>query len=357
MGTAVIWPSSTSGAGRVVAPPAVVEGTARVRRRRGRAGLAGLTARDLDAIDAVVVTGAALAIADTGVLVLDGDRWCGRRAITLMPDLHVCVVRRPGRRARARGDRPTRPDAPSDVDRRAGATSDIELDRVEGVHGPRTLIVVLAGYRGGGADRIHGQRERVLQRRRPQTETRLRRSRIEDERPLELMPRLPQFAEQRDDEGHRRWSTERGMARTRAPLDAPLTSTRRIADLGHRRRSGGRHMPDAPPDVGLVAGRDGPDERGDVEIDRPRKCGTSVRPSMGIHAVLPASTLGMSMDDTRAGAEGLRPRSPILGPRPRAPVRPSAAPAPPTTSPPAPRPWFRWATAGVDSVISASTRP
>lgn len=104
------------------------------------------TARQLDAVDSVV-TGCALAVAETGTLVLDGGPDQGRRRITLIPDHHVCVVRVPGQvvdsvpQAVALLD-PARPltwiSGPS-------ATSDIELDRVEGVHGPRTLEVVLLG--------------------------------------------------------------------------------------------------------------------------------------------------------------------------------------------------------------------
>ncbi|MFI5640590.1 lactate utilization protein C [Streptomyces goshikiensis] len=104
------------------------------------------TPYELDAVDSVV-TGCALAIAETGTIVLDGGPGQGRRRITLVPDHHVCVVRVPDQvvdsvpLALPLLD-PTRPltwiSGPS-------ATSDIELDRVEGVHGPRTLEVVLLG--------------------------------------------------------------------------------------------------------------------------------------------------------------------------------------------------------------------
>lgn len=106
---------------------------------------AAVTTQDLDGVDAVV-TGAALAIAETGVIVLDGDEWCGRRAISLVPDVHICVVRLD----QVVGLPPEAivlldPRRPQTWIAGPSATSDIELDRVEGVHGPRTLVVVLAG--------------------------------------------------------------------------------------------------------------------------------------------------------------------------------------------------------------------
>jgi L-lactate dehydrogenase complex protein LldG len=109
-------------------------------------GLSGedqLSIAQLDAVDGVI-TSCAVAIAETGTLILDGSPDQGRRVLTLIPDYHLCVVLAdqivadvPQALARLEPTRPlTMISGPS-------ATSDIELNRVEGVHGPRTLEVII----------------------------------------------------------------------------------------------------------------------------------------------------------------------------------------------------------------------
>ena len=129
-------------------------GEAIVRHLRS-AGVASVVRRDplthaeLNTTDAVV-TASSVGIAETGTIVIDHRADQGRRALTLVPDVHVCVVRCdqivtdvPEAVARLKasvveGWPQTWISGPS-------ATSDIELNRVEGVHGPRTLVVVVAG--------------------------------------------------------------------------------------------------------------------------------------------------------------------------------------------------------------------
>jgi len=119
------------GARRVVVPPGF---------ELPRLDVPGVT---LDAADGVITT-AALAIAETGTIVLDGRPGQGRRALSLVPDYHLCLLRAdqivgivPEAMNRLPPGRPyTWISGPS-------ATSDIELDRVQGVHGPRTLEVIL----------------------------------------------------------------------------------------------------------------------------------------------------------------------------------------------------------------------
>lgn len=151
------------------APSAIVEAISQVCRRHAARRLAApadldghwcpqdvdlqrddppLTTDELDACDGVL-SGCALAIALTGTIVLDGGPAQGRRALSLVPDLHICVVR--GAQivhgvpeAFHRLAPAIREGRPITMISGPSATSDIELRRVEGVHGPRRLEVVVA---------------------------------------------------------------------------------------------------------------------------------------------------------------------------------------------------------------------
>jgi L-lactate dehydrogenase complex protein LldG len=106
-----------------------------------------LSPHELDNLDGAL-TGCALGIAETGTIVLDGGPGQGRRALTLVPDYHLCVIGEEqvvGLVAEAveRLEPAVREGRPLTFISGPSATSDIELNRVEGVHGPRTLHVVV----------------------------------------------------------------------------------------------------------------------------------------------------------------------------------------------------------------------
>ncbi|MCQ8769704.1 LutC/YkgG family protein [Streptomyces telluris] len=135
---------SERGASQVVVPPSLPDGwlaSAPVRLVRDSPAL---TTRELDSIDSVV-TGCALAVAETGTVVLDAGPDQGSRRITLVPDHHLCVVRTDDQVVSSvpQALRRLAPARPLTWISGPSATSDIELERVEGVHGPRTLEVIL----------------------------------------------------------------------------------------------------------------------------------------------------------------------------------------------------------------------
>ena len=102
-----------------------------------------LSVAQLDAVDGVL-TACAVAVAETGTLVLDGGTGQGRRVVTLIPDYHLCVVL-PDQICADVPQAVRRLDLtrPTTMISGPSATSDIELNRVEGVHGPRTLEAVV----------------------------------------------------------------------------------------------------------------------------------------------------------------------------------------------------------------------
>jgi L-lactate dehydrogenase complex protein LldG len=114
----------------------------------------GLSPRELDALDGVL-TGSTLAIAETGTIALTAGPGEGRRALTLVPDLHVCVVEESRivelvpEAMTELGELVARERRPVTLVSGPSATSDIELSRVEGVHGPRRLVVFVTGREDG----------------------------------------------------------------------------------------------------------------------------------------------------------------------------------------------------------------
>ena len=140
--------TALTGARSVVVAPDLDGDLAAATRRSGRTVTVDgdptvLTPNELDRIDAVVTT-ATVAIALSGTITLDGGPGQGRRAITLVPDFHL-VVLHADQIVQTVPEAIERLDPVRPLTMIAGpsATSDIELERVEGVHGPRTLYVLI----------------------------------------------------------------------------------------------------------------------------------------------------------------------------------------------------------------------
>jgi L-lactate dehydrogenase complex protein LldG len=119
-----------------------------------------LTPAELDGLDGVL-TGCTVAIAETGTIALTGGPREGRRALTLIPDFHICVVEAHQvvelvpEALEILGELVARERRPLTLVSGPSATSDIELSRVEGVHGPRTLVVLVTQQaKSTGAARI-----------------------------------------------------------------------------------------------------------------------------------------------------------------------------------------------------------
>lgn len=148
LGSAITAACAARGVRRLIAPADLPESwvPAEVELLPDTGGA--LSNEQLDASDGVL-TGCALGIAQTGTIVLDGGPAQGRRVLTLLPDYHLCVIRAdqivelvPEAIARL-GPAVREQRRPITLISGPSATSDIELSRVEGVHGPRTLEVLI----------------------------------------------------------------------------------------------------------------------------------------------------------------------------------------------------------------------
>ena len=139
--------AALAGAHSVVVPPGLPDSwkEAAGRGREMRVDEPALTKAELDATDAVV-TASRVAVSLSGTIMLDGEPDQGRRALTLVPDLHVLVLRASDIKAtvpEAVAILAEHPERPTTWIAGPSATSDIELVRVDGVHGPRTLRVII----------------------------------------------------------------------------------------------------------------------------------------------------------------------------------------------------------------------
>jgi L-lactate dehydrogenase complex protein LldG len=147
LGGAIAAACAARGVRRLIAPADIPESWAPAEVELLRDSGA-LSNEQLDTSDGVL-TGCALGIAQTGTIVLDGGPAQGRRVLTLLPDYHLCVIRAdqivelvPEAIARL-GPAVREQRRPITLISGPSATSDIELSRVEGVHGPRTLEVLI----------------------------------------------------------------------------------------------------------------------------------------------------------------------------------------------------------------------
>ncbi|WP_223838447.1 LutC/YkgG family protein [Saccharopolyspora pogona] len=141
---AIVAAAHAAGARRVLTPTGVPQSVCDALRAEFElVDGTGIGTAELDRVDTVITT-AMVGIASTGTIVLDHGSGQGHRAVTLVPDVHICVVEE----SQVADDVPAAlhrldPARPMTFISGPSATSDVELNRVEGVHGPRTLHVLV----------------------------------------------------------------------------------------------------------------------------------------------------------------------------------------------------------------------